>query len=66
MAAIAAIANGGGGLLMPDGLLALEIDERRAAEAAALVEGTGMYQQVAIHKDLTGRERFVMARRKES
>lgn len=66
MAAIAAIATGGRGVLMPNGLLALEIDARRAAEAAALVEGTGAYQQVVIHKDLTGRKRFVMARRKET
>lgn len=66
MAAIAAIATGGSAVLMPGGLLALEVDARRAAEAAVLVEGTGAYERVAIHKDLTGRERFVMARRKES
>ena len=66
LAAIAAIAAGAVGLLVPNGLLALEVDSRRAAEAAALLEGTGAYQQAAIHKDLTGRERFVVARRKES
>jgi len=65
MAAIAAIATGAVELLTSNGLLALEVDSRRAAETAALLEGTGAYQQVAIHKDLTGRERFVVARRKE-
>lgn len=66
MAAIAAIATGAAGVLLPHGLLALEVDSRRASEAVALIEGTGAYQQVAIHKDLTGRERFVVARRKEN
>lgn len=66
MAAIAAIAAGAADVLLPHGLLAFEIHERRAAEAAALLGETGLYQQLAIHKDLTGRERFVVARRKES
>ncbi len=66
MAAISAIVTGAVPVLEPLGLLALEVDSRRAAEAAALVESTGAYQQVAIHKDLTGRERFVVARRKET
>ena len=65
MAAIASIATGAVDVLVPNGLLALEVDARRAAEAAALLEGTGAYQRVAIHQDLTGRERFVVARRKE-
>lgn len=66
MAAIAAIAAGGVPVLEPNGLLALEVDARRAGDAAALIEETGAYAQVVIHKDLTGRERFVLARRKES
>ena len=65
MAAIEAIASGAVGVLVPHGLLALEVDARRAAAAAALVEGTGAFEQVVIHNDLTGRERFVVARRKE-
>jgi release factor glutamine methyltransferase len=66
MAAIEAIAGGAVSVLAPQGLLALEVDARRAAAAAALVEGTGAFHHVVIHKDLTGRERFVVARRKES
>ena len=66
MAAIAAIATGAVDVLEPNGLLALEVDSRRATEAVALLEGTGAYQRVCIHNDLTGRERFVVARRKEN
>jgi release factor glutamine methyltransferase len=66
MAAIAAIAIGAVEVLAPNGLLALEVDSRRVAEAAALLEGTGAYQTAAVHRDLTGRDRFVVARRKES
>lgn len=66
MAAIRAIATGAAPVLMPRGLLAMEVDARRAAEATAVVEQTGAYEQVTIHKDLTGRERFVVARRKET
>jgi release factor glutamine methyltransferase len=66
MAAIRAIATGAVSVLAPQGVLALEVDSRRAVEAAALVSGTGAYEQVVVHKDLTGRERFVVARRKET
>ncbi len=66
MAAIEALAAGAAGVLVPHGLLALEVDARRAGAAAALVERTGAFQQVAVHNDLTGRERFVVARRKET
>ncbi|MDQ8153863.1 MAG: hypothetical protein P3B98_04290, partial [Gemmatimonadota bacterium] len=66
MAAIRAIVTGAVGILAPHGVLALEVDSRRASDAATLVEETDAYVQVAIHKDLTGRERFVVARRKET
>jgi len=66
MAAIRAVVTGAVGALLPRGLLALEVDTRRAGAAAALVEGTDRFAQVTIHNDLTGRERFVVARRKES
>lgn len=66
MAAIRAIVTEAVSVLAPHALLALEVDSRRAGDAASLVEETGAYQQVAIHKDLTGRERFVVARRKET
>lgn len=66
MAAIRAIVTGAAPVLAAHGLLALEVDSRRAADAAALVDATQAFEQVAIHKDLTGRERFVVARRKET
>ncbi len=55
----AAPALGGGGLL------ALEVDVRRAARVAALAAAHGSYDDVEILLDLTGRERFVVARRRE-
>jgi len=66
MAAIRAIVRGAVAVLAPHGLLALEVDTRRAAEAAALVNAEGAFAQVAVHNDLTGRERFIVARRKET
>jgi release factor glutamine methyltransferase len=66
MAAIRAVATGAVSVLAPQGVLALEVDARRAADAAALVSGTHAFEQVTVHKDLTGRERFVVARRKET
>ena len=50
-------------LLEPGGALALEVDARRAALVAELVLGDGRYADVAVRLDLTGRERFVTARR---
>jgi release factor glutamine methyltransferase len=66
MAAIRAIVHGAEAVLAPRGLLALEVDTRRAADAAALVNAAGAYEQVTVHNDLTGRERFIVARRKET
>lgn len=71
MAAIRAVAAGAAPVLTAGGLLAMEVDSRRAGDAAAVVTATMVqeqpaYAQVAIHNDLTGRERFVVARRKES
>ena len=48
------------------GLLALEVDARRASIAAELVATHGAYEQVRVLLDLTGRERFVVARRREA
>lgn len=47
------------------GLLALEVDTRRAGAAAELVASGGEYDDVRVLLDLTGRERFVVARRRE-
>lgn len=45
------------------GLLALEVDTRRAGTVAELVSVDGRYSDVEVLLDLTGRERFVFARR---
>ena len=52
-----------GALLEPGGLLALEVDARRASLVAELVGRDRRYGDVQVHLDLFGRERFVVARR---
>ena len=53
-----------GAALAAGGLLALEVDARRASTAAELVATDGAYEMVQVVLDLTGRERFVVARRR--
>lgn len=48
--------------LRPGGGVALEIDARRAAEVAATAARVGLVD-VTVHRDLTGADRFVVARR---
>ena len=61
MAAIAALVRDAAPLLAPGGLLALEVDARRAGLAAELVASDGRYAEIAVRLDLAGRERFVLA-----
>lgn len=49
-------------VLRPEGWLALEVDCTRAGEVAARAESLG-WMDVAIHADLFGRERYLLARR---
>lgn len=49
--------------LEPDGLLALEVDARRASLVAELASSDGRYRDVSVRLDLSGRERFVLATR---
>ena len=46
------------------GLLALEVDARRASLVAEVVASHGKFEDVRVLLDLTGRERFVVARRR--
>ena len=64
LAATRAIIRGAPTLLEPGGLLALEVDTRRASLVAEAVATDGAYRDVAVHLDLTGRERFVLALRR--
>jgi release factor glutamine methyltransferase len=63
MTATAAIIRGAAVLLEPGGVVALEVDARRASLAAELLAVDARYRDVAVRLDLTGRERFVVARR---
>lgn len=50
--------------LAPGGLLALEVDARRASLVAELVSSDARYEGVGVRLDLSGRERFVLATRR--
>jgi release factor glutamine methyltransferase len=48
-------------VLAAGGLLALEVDSRRAQRVAEFVERRRRFRDIVVHRDLTGRERFVLA-----
>ncbi len=50
-------------VLSVGGILALEVDMRRAGPVAEMVAVQGSYSEVEVLLDLSGRERFVFARR---
>jgi release factor glutamine methyltransferase len=64
MAHVAALVTEAAPVLEPGGWLLLEVDARRASLAAELVAADGRYEDVGVRLDLTGRERFVLARRR--
>ena len=51
-------------VLVAGGLLALEVDTRRAGRTADILKADGRYEKIEIIADLTGRQRFVAARRR--
>ena len=63
--ATARLVRQAGQRLLPNGALALEVDSRRAGAVAGLAKADSRFTDVKVIKDLTGRERFVVARRKE-
>jgi release factor glutamine methyltransferase len=63
MAATARIISDGTKILLSGGVLALEVDERRASLVAELIMRHGGYTDVGVRLDLAGRERFVLASR---
>lgn len=63
MAHIRELVIGAADVLDGDGLLAMEVDARRASLAAEVVAADGRYRDVTVRLDLAGRERFVTARR---
>lgn len=54
---------GAADVVAPGGVLVMEIDSRRAQMARTRAETTGRWSDVEIRPDLTGRERFLVARR---
>ena len=65
MAVSASIIRGAPDVLEPGGLLVLELDSRRASLAAELALAGGRFRDVSVRLDLSGRERFLIARRKD-
>jgi release factor glutamine methyltransferase len=65
MAAIRALVPQAAEVLVAGGLLALEVDARRADRAAESVAADGRFTEVEQRLDLTGRPRLVVARRQE-
>jgi release factor glutamine methyltransferase len=59
LAATRRLVAGARDVLEPGGLLALEIDERRAPEVRALASAAGW--RVSVHQDLFGRPRYALA-----
>ena len=56
-----ALSRDAAGRLEPGGLIALEVDARRASLVAEMFATDRRYANVAVHLDLSGRERFVTA-----
>lgn len=55
--------TGAASLLETGGLLALEADSRRTEDVARLARASGAFVDVGVRRDLTGRNRFVLATR---
>jgi release factor glutamine methyltransferase len=66
MAVIRALVPQAAEVLVPGGLLAMEVDSRRAALAGEAVLADGRFHAVETRLDLTGRPRFVVARRRST
>ncbi len=65
MAVIPAVARLAGRLLRHGGLFAVEHDDTTSSMTAETIRGTGLFDDVVARTDLTGRPRFVTARRKD-
>lgn len=63
MATINRLITGGADVVEPGGFLLIEIDTRRAGLARSLAETNGRWSDVQVRPDLTGRDRFLVARR---
>jgi release factor glutamine methyltransferase len=66
MTVIAAVVRLAGRWLRAGGIFAVEHDDTTSLRTVELVEGTGLFDDVQAQQDLTGRPRFVTARRRGS
>jgi methylase of polypeptide subunit release factors len=66
MAVTSRVIHEAAAVLVPGGLLALEVDARRASLAAELAMTNEHFAHVSLRLDLAGRERILMATRKET
>jgi release factor glutamine methyltransferase len=64
MAVIPAVARLAGRLLRPGGLFAVEHDDTTSSLTCELLSGTALFDDIVARVDLTGRPRFVTARRR--
>jgi len=64
MSVIVPIVNRSVRWLAPGGLLAIEHDDSTAEATVAAFTGAGAFTDITAHRDLTGRPRFVTARRR--
>jgi release factor glutamine methyltransferase len=64
MTVITAVVGLAGRWLRPGGLCAVEHDDATSSQTVELVESTGLFDDVRARQDLTGRPRFVTARRR--
>ncbi len=65
LAATRELVRGAAARLEAGGVLALEVDGRRASLVAEMVSAEAAFADVSVRFDLAGRERFVLARRRE-
>jgi release factor glutamine methyltransferase len=65
LAATARLVREAAEVLEPGGVLAVEVDVRRASLVAELVARERRLHAIRVELDLTGRERYVLARRQE-
>lgn len=63
MTVISAVVGLASRWLRPGGLFAVEHDDTTSSATVELIKGTGFFDDIAARRDLTGRPRFVTARR---
>jgi release factor glutamine methyltransferase len=63
MTVIAAVVDLAGRWLRPGGLFAVEHDDTTSTHTVELMQSTGLFEDIQARQDLTGRPRFVTARR---